>query len=114
MACSSLGEPTYGVFATIFREGYQMEAADSLEVARAKLAAGLRALGAREQEAETIAPILSCVLGVEEITPHDVEPEQLHRQIVLAARSLLERRLAQQPLLIIVEDCTGPTQPRWI
>jgi adenylate cyclase len=104
VACSSLGEPTYGVFATIFREGYGIDSADSLDVARAKLMVGLRALGASEQEAETIAPMLSCVLGVEEIAPHDVEPEQLHRQIVLAARTLLERRLAQQPLLIIVED----------
>ena len=104
VACSSLGEPTYGVFATLFREGYQVEAADSLVVARGKLAAGLRALGARDEEADAIARVLSCVLGVDAATPRDVAPEQLHRQIVLAARSLLERRLEQQPLLIIVDD----------
>jgi hypothetical protein len=47
VVCSSLGEPTYGVFAKLFREGYQVDATDSLEVARRKLTAGLRALGAR-------------------------------------------------------------------
>ena len=58
----------------------------------------------RAEEAEAIAPVLSYVLGVEEARPRDVEPEQLQRQIVLAARTLIERRLQQGPLLIIVED----------
>ena len=44
-ACSSLGEPTYGVFGALFREGYQVEPDDSLDVARQKLAAGLQSLG---------------------------------------------------------------------
>ncbi len=33
-ACSSLGEPTYGVFGALFGEAYQVEPADSLDVAR--------------------------------------------------------------------------------
>ncbi len=103
-ACSSLGEPTYGVFGALFREAYQVDPADSLDVARQKLAAGLRALGGRDQEAEAIAPVLSYVLGLEGETHPDVEPEQLQRQIVLAARALVERRLEQQPLLLLVED----------
>ncbi|HSB40502.1 MAG TPA: adenylate/guanylate cyclase domain-containing protein [Methylomirabilota bacterium] len=103
-ACSSLGEPTYGVFGALFRDAYHVSPADSLEVARKKLAAGLRALGARDEEAEAIAQVLSYVLGVEEAKPRDVEPEQLQRQIALAARALIERRLEQQPLLILVED----------
>ena len=103
-ACASLGEPTYGVFGALFREAYQVDPADSLEVARQKLAAGLRALGARDREAEAIAPVLSYVLGLEGETHPDVEPEQLQRQIVLAARALVERRLEQQPLLLLVED----------
>lgn len=102
--CSALGEATYGVFGALFREAYRVAPTDSLEVARRKLTDGLRALGAREQEAEAIATVLSYVLGVEEAKPRDVEPEQLQRQIALAARSLVERRLEQQPLLIIVED----------
>ena len=104
-ACSSLGEPTYGVFGALFREAYQVDPADTLDVARQKLAAGLRALGARDEEAKAIAPVLSYVLGLEgEAQPRDVEPEQLQRQIVLAARTLVERRLQQEPLLILVED----------
>jgi adenylate cyclase len=103
-ACSSLGEPTYGIFGALFRDAYQVDPADSLEVARQKLAAGLRALGARAEEAEAIAPVLSFVLGVEEAKPRDVEPEQLQRQIALAARALIERRLQHAPLLILVED----------
>jgi len=102
--CGSLGEPAYGVFGALFREAYQVSTADSLEVAREKLAVGLRALGARAEEAEAIAPILSYVLGVAEARPRDVEPEQLQRQIVLAARSLIERRVVHGPLVILVED----------
>jgi adenylate cyclase len=103
-ACSSLGEPTYGLFGTLFREAYRVDPADSLDVARQKLAAGLRELGAREEEARAVAPVLSYVLGLEgEIHP-DVEPEQLQRQIALAARALIERRLEREPLLIVVED----------
>ena len=103
-ACSSLGEPTYGVFGALFREAYQVEPADSLDVARQKLAAGLRALGARDEEASAITPVLSYVLGLEETIHPDVEPEQLQRQIALAARALVERRLEREPLLILVED----------
>ena len=48
--------------------------------------------------------MLSYVLGLEETRPRDFEPEQLKRQIALAARALFERRLQQAPLLLIVED----------
>ena len=104
VACSSLGEPTYGVFGTLFRDAYQVEPGDSLDVARQKLVAGLRALGARDEEAAAVAPVLSYVLGVEEEVHPDVEPEQLQRQIALAARALIERRLEKEPLIILVED----------
>ena len=103
-ACSSLGEPTYGVFGALFREAYQVDAADSLDVARQKLAAGLQALGAQDQEARAIAPVLSYVLGLEGEVHSNIEPEQLRRQIALAARALIERRLDKEPLLIVVED----------
>ena len=42
--CSSLGEPTYGVFGALFRDACRVDPADSLEVARAKLIAALGAL----------------------------------------------------------------------
>jgi adenylate cyclase len=102
--CSSLGEPTYGTYGAIFREAYHVEPGDTFDVAKRKLIDGLQALGARAEEAEAIAPVLSYVLGVEAARPRDIEPEQLQRQIALAARTLAERRLHQGPLLIIVED----------
>ncbi len=104
VACSPLGEPAYGVFGALFREAYRVDRDDSLDVARQKLAAGLEALGARAQEAEAIAPVLGYVLGFEESRPREVDPEQLQRQIALAARVLVERRLERGPLLVIVED----------
>src|SRR5580765_2896736 len=94
--CSSLGEPTYGIFGALFRDAY--------EVARRKLSDGLLTLGARSDEADAIAPVLSYMLGVEDAKPRDVEPEQLQRQIALAARALLERRVAHDPLMIVVDD----------
>jgi adenylate cyclase len=103
-ACSSLGEPTYGVVGALFREAYQVAPGDSLDIARQKLGAGLRALGARDEEANAIAPVLSFVLGLEDQSPADIHPEQLRRQITLAARALVERRLDREPLLIVVED----------
>jgi adenylate cyclase len=102
--CSSVGEPTYGIFGALFREAYKVDSADSLDVARQKLTDGLRALGARSEEADAIAPVLSYMLGVEDAKPSDVEPEQLQRQIVLAARALIERRVQHDPLMLVVDD----------
>ncbi len=102
--CSSLGEPPYGVFAALFREGYQVGPGDSLRVARQKLAVGLRSLGAPAEITEAIVPVLSYLLAVEEARQSELDPEQLKRQIALAARTLVERRLQQTPVLIIVED----------
>ena len=103
-ACSSLGQPAYGIFSALFREAYDVRAEDSLEVARAKVAAGLRSFGVKPDAIEAIAPMLSYMLGVEEARPYGLEPEQLKRQIALAARTLLERRLQQLPVLYVVED----------
>ncbi len=102
--CSSVGEPTYGIFGALFREAYKVDSADSLDVARQKLTDGLRALGARSEEADAIAPVLSYMLGVEDAKPRDVEPEQLQRQIALAARALIERRVQHDPLMLVVDD----------
>ena len=103
-ACSSLGEATYAVFGALFREGYHIDSADSLDVARQKLTAMLSSLGAREAEASAIAPVLSYLLGLAGESAPDIEPEQLRRQILLAARALVERRLDNTPVLVVVED----------
>ena len=100
----SLGQPTYGVFGTIFRELMTSAPRNSLETARQKLAVGLQALDAKPEVAETVTPVLRYVLGLEDTRAHDLQPEQLKRQIALAARTLLERRLQQLPVLFVVED----------
>jgi adenylate cyclase len=103
-ACASLGEAAYGIFGALFREGYQIDSADSLDTARQKLMATLNTLGAREAEADAIAPVLGYLLGLEGDRAPDIEPEQLRRQILLAARALVERRLDNAPVLVVVED----------
>jgi adenylate cyclase len=103
--CSSLGEQPYAVFAAFFREAYGVAPGDSLEVARQKLASGLAALGSEGDETATIASLLGYVLGVEAADRfRHVEPEQLKRQIFLAMRRLVERRLQQGPLVLTVEN----------
>lgn len=104
VACSSMGEPTYGVFASLLREGYQMRADDTLEVARRKLAAGLASMGDESETAGAVSPMLSYLLGLEEGHGSELDPEQLKRQIVLAARTLVKRRLEHGPVLIVIED----------
>ncbi|VTU45658.1 ATP-binding protein [Variovorax sp. PBL-E5] len=104
-SCSSLGEPTYGTFGALFREAYRVDAGDPLELARRKLHDGLLALGADADETDAIAQVLPYLLGLQDdARPRDIEPEQLQRQITLAARSLIERRLAQRPLMVVVDD----------
>ncbi len=103
-ACSSLGEPTYGVFGALFREAYRVDDHDTLDVARSKLQRGLQTLGADADEADAVTQVLHYLLGIQEDKPRDIEPEQLQRQITLAARALLERRTAQQPLVLVIDD----------
>ena len=57
-ACSSLGEPTYGVFGALFREAYQVAPDDSLEVARQKLSGG--PAGARRRRPRWRRPSRRC------------------------------------------------------
>ena len=103
--CSSLGEQPYAIFAAFFREAYGVAPDDSLELARQKLATGLAALGGGDEEAATIASLLGYVLGVEAADRfRHVEPEQLKRQIFLAMRRLIERRLQHGPLVFTVEN----------
>jgi adenylate cyclase len=105
VTCGSLGEQAYGVVRGFLREGYQLAPDDSPEAAVDRLRAGLRALGSGDTEAERLAPILAHVLGVgSDETARHIEPEQLRRQILLATRLVMERRLQQGPLLLVVEN----------
>jgi adenylate cyclase len=105
-ACSSLGEQTYGVLAALLREAYGVAPDDPLDTARRKLESGLEALRVDAEDTARIAALLGHVLGLETEDPRmrQLEPEQLKRQFFLAARTLVERRLAHGPLLLVVED----------
>lgn len=102
--CTAPGDGPYGTFGALFREAYRVEAADSLAAARVKLMHGLQALGADQDEAEAVASVLHHLLGMAEQRPCALDPEQLKRQITLAARALIELRLALQPLVVVVDD----------
>jgi adenylate cyclase len=102
---SATGERTYGVLAAFFREGYGIAPSDPPGEARRKLAAGLEALGAGEEEQARIVTLAGHLLGLEgEVFSPHVDPEQLRRQIFLGMRALFERRLARGPLVLLVED----------
>ena len=105
-ACSSLGEQPYGVLAAFFREAYGVMPDDTFELAQNKLLSGLQTLGIDEAELKFIVPLFGYVLGLEskDSDMSHIEPEQLKRQIFLAARTVFERRLQQNPLVLIVED----------
>ena len=73
---------------------------------RAKLAALLTELGLEGEEAKNLMPLLFHVLGLgdPDASLQHVGPEQLRRQILYAVRTIIDRRLALSPLLIVVED----------
>ncbi|HZJ70653.1 MAG TPA: adenylate/guanylate cyclase domain-containing protein, partial [Planctomycetota bacterium] len=105
-ACSALGEQTYGATAALLRDAYGVEHGDSVEVARIKLAAGLTPLGVDAEDRAAMVAALARVLGLEQDNARmrHLEPEQLKRQIFMATRALVERRLAAGPLVLVVED----------
>src|SRR5439155_1705815 len=80
-------------------EPYEVTPDDTLDTIREKLTSGLLALGGDEEEPARIAPLLAYLLGLGTSGPLEhLEPEQLKRQLFLALRRLVERRLLQGPL----------------
>jgi adenylate cyclase len=105
-ACSALGEQTYGATAALLRDAYGVEHGDSVSVARSKIGAGLETLGLGAEDRAAMVAALAQVLGLERDNARmrHLEPEQLKRQIFMATRALVERRLATGPLVLVVED----------
>jgi len=106
IACSPLGEQSYGTLAAVVRSAAGIDQGSQPTETRARLAALMTELGLPPEEAERLMPLLFHVLGFgdPEATLLHVEPEQLRRQIFYAIRTIFERRLALSPLLIVVED----------
>ena len=105
VVCSPLRQRPYGVTAGLFREAYGITSADSLDEARRKVEHGLRGLGAEDVEVALVVPVIGYILGLQAIAhSSEIEPERLKRQIFMTLRTVLERRLAQGPLVLVVED----------
>ncbi|MES0008768.1 AAA family ATPase [Mesorhizobium sp. M0062] len=104
--CSPLGEQSFGALGAVVRSAAGMMQNDNGDEMRGKLAALLADLGLQGEEAKRLMPLLYHVLGLgdPDATLQHVEPEQLRRQILYAVRTIMERRLALSPLLIVVED----------
>jgi adenylate cyclase len=105
-SCSALGQQTYGAVAALLRDAYGVAPGDPLEIARAKLEAGLEALGVVGEDTARLATVLSLMFGLErdDAWRRHLDPEQLKQQIFMATGTLVERRLDDDPLLLAVED----------
>src|SRR4030095_14567680 len=105
-ACRARGEQTYGAAAALLRDAYGVEHGDSVEGAPSKVAAGLMPLGVDAEDRAAMVAALARVLGFEQddARMRHLAPEQLKRQIFMATRALVERRLAAGPLVLVVED----------
>ncbi|MEO6625283.1 MAG: adenylate/guanylate cyclase domain-containing protein, partial [Burkholderiaceae bacterium] len=105
VVCSPLGQRPYGVTAGLFREAYGIAPTESLEDAQRKVEQGMRAIGAEDLEIALVLPVIGYILGLQAIGRlSEIEPERLKRQIFMTLRTVLERRLAQGPLVLVVED----------
>ncbi len=106
VACSSLGEQSYGTLAAVVRSATGIGQKDTPAETRGKLTALLAELRLPPDEAQRLMPLLFYVLGLGEpdVALRHVEPEQVRRQILFALRTIFERRLALSPLLIVIED----------
>ncbi|MEO8079578.1 MAG: tetratricopeptide repeat protein, partial [Caldimonas sp.] len=105
VVCSPFGQRPYGVIAGLFSEAYGIAPADSLADARRKVADVLRGIGAEDAEVAGVVPVIGYLLGLQALEPsNEIEPERLQRQIYMALRTVLERRLAQGPLVLAMED----------
>jgi len=105
VACSSHGKRPYGITADLFRAAYRIAPADSLEEARGKVADILRRIGADEVELALVIPVVGYILGLQsQEQGSEIEPERLKRQIFMTLRTVLERRLSQGLLVLVIED----------
>jgi adenylate cyclase len=105
-AASSLDARSYGVMAAILRDGYGILPDEPPASARNRLVSGMRELGLPDEDIARITPAVARVLGIadEDGAPGPSDPEQVRRQIVLAVRTMMEHRLAREPVLLVIED----------
>ncbi|MDK1490625.1 adenylate/guanylate cyclase domain-containing protein [Sinorhizobium sp. 7-81] len=104
--CSPLGEPSYGTLAKVLRSAYGISSTDTPEQTQEALSLGLAEIGFPPAEIEQLMPLFFHILGIGDrdgMLQH-IAPEQVRRQLFSAIRTILERRLDQAPLLLVIED----------
>jgi len=104
-ACLAHHVQPYSVIATFFREAFQIVPGDTLEQVEAKVDAGMRALEAQADEITMVVQISGYLLGLHAIDElREIEPERLGRQISMMLRTLLDYRIRQAPMVLVIED----------
>ena len=104
-SCPANQVQPYGVIARFFRDGFGLAADDSLQTAQGKVEAALAAAGTQPEEITLVVPMAGYLLGLNALADlRDVEPERLNRQISMALRIVLDLRLRQAPLMLVIED----------
>ena len=104
-ACSPLGNQTFGALASLVRDGLAIAHDDPVDTIQKKLIDGLAAIGVSQTERAHLTACFAFVLGIETRDAFaQLEPEQLKKQIFMAAWSLAEQSLLEGPLLLVVED----------
>jgi predicted ATPase/class 3 adenylate cyclase len=106
VACSPLGEQSYGALGALLRAAYGIDFNASAAETGSRLTKALAELGLSAEETQGLTPFYLYVLGLGDPNSalQHVEPVQLRRQIFFAVRTLFERRVALSPLLIVIED----------
>jgi adenylate cyclase len=104
--CSPLGEQSYGTLAAVLRSAYGIGERDNAAKTDELLGAGLGELGFLAEDISRLKPLFMYVFGFGDPSGamRHIEPEQLRRQILHATRTIIERRLSLNPLLLILED----------
>lgn len=103
--CSAHQTRPYSVLATFFQEGYGLAAGDALQTVEQKVESRLKALGAPPDEIAMVVQMAGFLLGLHPLEElRGLEPERLNKQISMMLRTVLEYRLREAPLLLVIED----------
>ena len=103
--CSAHQTRPYSVLATFFREGYELTANDALETVEQKVESQLKVRGAPPDEIAMVVQMAGFLLGLHPLEElRELEPERLNKQISMMLRTVLEYRLREAPLLLVIED----------
>jgi len=103
--CAAHQTRPYSVLATFFQEGYGLDTGDALETVEQKVESRLKALGAPPEEIAMVVQMAGFLLGLHPLEElRELEPERLNKQISMMLRTVLDYRLREAPLVLVIED----------